>query len=317
MVVLRRVLVLYSMKFSTVSFSFFLCLITIGLSAQNYRFEAGFTGGVANYLGDIGGKNQNGRTFISDLQLKQTSFCAGGYAKYALSPCISLRVDMQYGRLRGADSLSSNPGRNQRNLSFRNDIKELGITADIDLYEAYNVGLNSRYRVDFTFYGTIGLGMYKHNPQAYYEGAWVNLQPLQTEGYKYALSSNSVITGLGFDFTLDRNYKIGFRFIYNTTETDHLDDVKWQYAGENTFKPTPEGALAAALSDRRTERDPDYVAGPSDKRGNDKNADAFFFTTVNFSYVFKGKGGKYKRQFHNGYIRNKGKRVSGNRFFAF
>lgn len=295
-------------------------LIPTELSAQNYRFEAGFNVGGSNYLGDIGGKYLERRGFISDLKLKQTSLTGGIMAKYALTPRISLRFDAQYARIRGNDSLTTNPGRNQRNLSFRNDIKEASLSLEYDLYEAYNVGGNSRYRVDYTLYGILGVGYYMHDPMALYNGKYVRLQPLKTEGVAYSLSGISTVMGFGMDFTMGRNYKVGLRFTLHTTSTDYLDDISGNYKPLASFDlNTPEGQLAYALSDRRAEKDPDFEANPlgGEVRGNSKYDDSYMFATVNFAYVFKGKGGKYKRQFHNGYIRKKGRRVGGGRFFAF
>ncbi len=272
--------------------------------------------GGSNYLGDIGGKFLPRKGFISDIKLKQTSLTGGLFARYAVTPRIGLNLGFQYGRIRGDDSLTTNPARNGRNLSFRNDIKEISLTAEYEIYEAYNVGGNTRYRIDYSLYALAGFGYYMHKPMAEYNGAWVSLQPLKTENVSYSLSGISTILGFGMDFTVDRNYKIGFKLTAHTTQSDYLDDISTTYRDPASFPNDEQGQLALALSDRRVEGgSPPGAFGPV--RGNPKYDDTFIFATLNFAYVFKGKGQRYQRQFHNGYIRKKGKRLGVSRFFAF
>ncbi|HEX4887055.1 MAG TPA: DUF6089 family protein [Luteibaculaceae bacterium] len=292
---------------------------SIQVQAQNYRFEVGGSIGASNYLGDIGGKFLPRRGFVSDMQIKMTSLSGGLFTRYAITPRLSGNLSVNFGRIRGDDSLTTNPGRNSRNLSFRNDIFEASITGEYDVYEAYNVGGNTRYRIDYNLYAIFGFGFFMHNPTTEYLGKRIELAPLYTEGVKYALSGISTITGFGMDFSLGRNHKVGVKLTVHTTNTDYLDDVSGSYRNPNTFANDEQGQLAFALSDRRREKDPDFETRPTGGgvRGNPKYDDSFVFFTANYAYVFKGKGGKYKRQFHNGYIRKKGRRVGVRRFFAF
>lgn len=299
------------------------CLAPMQLSAQNYRLEMGINAGGSNYLGDIGGKYLSRKNFISDIKIKQTSLTGGLYARYALTPKVSMSLGFQYGRIRGDDSLTTNPGRHARNLSFRNDIKEFSLLGEYEIYEAYNVGGNTRYRIDYSLYMTGGVGYYLHNPQANFNGKWVDLQPLKTEGVSYSLSGLSTILGFGMDFTLDRNYRIGFKLTTHFTGSDYLDDISTTYPAPSSFAKDEQGQLALALSDRKGELDPAKATDPNDNtpspdpRGNPKYDDSYIFATINFAYVFKGKGDKYRREFHNGYVRKKGKRLGVTRFFAF
>lgn len=288
------------------------------IQAQNYRLEAGVNVGASNYFGDIGGKNLGRMGLLSDIQLKSTSGTGGVYIKYALTPRINVRMDAQYGRIQGADSLTSDASRYNRNLSFRNDIKELSLTAEIDLLEGYNVGGNAHHRIDYSIYGIIGFGAYKHNPKAFYKGHWRELQPLQTEGIGYALTQRSWISGIGVDFTFNRHYKLGFRFTAHNTHCDYLDDISASYQSKESFSDSYEGRMAAALSDRSTENRPNGVAAKSgDPRGSNRNSDGFVFGTVQFAYVFKGHGGKYKRAFHGIVTEDNRKHKGLRRFFAF
>src|SRR5690606_31404638 len=119
-------------------------------------------------------------------------------------PRISSRVSFNWNRISGDDAKAAGPdegenfGRYRRNLSFRNDIKELSAVAIIDLFENRNY---YRRRPDFVPYGFVGIAVFHHNPKAYYENGshklpgggslpadldiasgWYELQPLGTEG---------------------------------------------------------------------------------------------------------------------------------------
>lgn len=310
-------------RFLLIGFVSLLALFVLPLrsAAQNYRFEVGAMAGASNYLGDIGGKYLDGKAFVSDIKLKQTGLSGGLFARYAVTPRINLNFGLKYGRIKGDDSLTTNPGRNHRNLSFRNDVKDFSFTAEYEVYEAYNVGGNTKYRVDYTLYAIGGFGVFMHNPMTEYKGAWVELQPLKTEGVSYSLIGFGPVLGFGMDFTVDRNYKIGFKLTTQFTNTDYLDDISTTYKPYSSFPTDANGQLGYELSDRRSEVDPRYIEDPTypqpGPRGNPENNDNLVYASLNFSYVFKGKGEKYRREFHNGYIRKKGKRLGVNRFFAF
>ena len=310
---------------------FIICLgvlfCTLDISAQNYRLEAGLRLGGANYLGDIGGKFLPRRDFVADIKLKATGASAGAYLRYALTPGINVNLSYQWGRIGGADSLSTNPGRNARNLSFTNDIMEIGTVLEFEFYENYNVGRNRQYRVDFTSFVFAGIGYFTHNPKTEvdeeingqtFKGV-VELAPLQTEGVAYELSGMALNLGIGMYWTVDRNIRIGARLGVRTTSTDYLDDVSTVYKDPRTFPEPPQGQLGAAISNRTDELEGQQVFNPTagSVRGNPDYDDSYVFATLDIGYVFRGKGGKFKRNFHNGYRRSGGKRTKTSRFFSF
>ncbi len=305
----------------------FLIIVPSQTQAQNYRLEAGLRLGGANYLGDIGGKFLPRRDFVADMKLRATGPSAGIFVRYAITPRINVSGHYQWGRIGGGDSLSTNPGRNRRNLSFQNNIFEAGATAEFEFYENYNVGRNRRYRVDFASFAFIGVGFFTHNPTTEiretingqtFTGV-VDLAPLQTEGVAYELSGLALNLGFGVHWTIDRNYRIGARLGVRTTQTDYLDDISTEYKDPRTFPSTPEGELAKALAWRQDELDEgrEYPNESREPRGNPNYDDSYVFATLNFSYVFKGKGGKFKKGFHNGYRRSGGSRSRRSRFFSF
>lgn len=317
--------------------TFLVVLVTMPFaSAQNYRLEAGVMMGASNILGDIGGKSLPRRDFVADLKVQATALSGGLFMRFALSPRLHSGLSVMYASLNGNDSLSTNPGRNQRNLNFRNRLLDIATFVDYEIYEQYNVGRSRKYRIDFATYVTLGVGFFFHNPEAeigkggftssdgsieYSEGDWVKLQPLATEGVNYSTTGISILLGGGFDFTIDRQWRVGFRTLLRSTNTDYLDDISTDYVDPNSFPNTAEGELARELAYRGDELGKPQNWSPnqefqegSNVRGNMDRDDDYFFMSLSCAYVFKGKGGKYNRKFHSGYQRSKGTRKSIRRF---
>ena len=304
--------------------------------AQNYRLEIGMEMGASNYLGDIGGGAEDARPFIMDLKPQMTSASGSIYAGFAITPAITGKISYSYLGIRGNDSLSTNPGRNTRNLNFRNRISEIATTFDLDIYQAYNLKTGSPFRVDFKLYGTVGIGYFTHNPEAEFNGTvatngkkynqWVALQPLQTEGVDYSLSGIATILGGGFHFTLDRNIRIGFRALVRLTNSDYLDDVSSNYVDPTLFPNTEQGQLARELAYRADEKadvasyEEKYAAydarNASWIRGNGDKDDSYFTMNLSVSYLIRGKGGRYNRKFHSGKSRRGGGKISVVRWFS-
>lgn len=299
---------------------------------QNYRLEGGILIGASNVLGDMGGKALPRRDFVADLKIQTTALSGGLYGRYAIAPRAHVGLSIMYASLNGADSLSTNPGRVGRNLSFRNRLLDISTFLDYEFYEQYNAGRSRKYRVDFAAYGTVGFGFFTHNPQAAIgrggfissdgsveleQGDWVDLAPLQTEGVAYSTTGIAILLGLGMDFTINRNIRIGLRATLRSTNTDYLDDVSGDYRDPATFENNAQGELARHLAYRGDELNPpkaqNYRPGQefqegSNVRGNTDRDDDYFFTSITVGYVLKGKGGKYNRAFHSGYQRSGGSR---------
>lgn len=295
---------------------FLLILTALGLQTQAqsssfYKLDVGFNLGLSNYLGEIGGKEKTERPFVLDMKLSQTRWAVGGFARYKMNNYYSLRADLMYGRIQGADSLSTNRGRVGRNLSFRNDMLELSARAEVYLYNTTDVGGKGWYRVDFKSYVFAGIGGLYHGPRALYNGKWEKLRPLQTEGIKYSPVTVTMPVGVGLFFTYKRKHRFGWEAGWRLTFTDYLDDISTVYADPSTFNGN---ATAIALSNRYTEtNNPDRpdIANytPGSKRGDSNDNDTYFYTTFSYSYVFRGKNPFYS-QHYSWLGGRKGKRVS-------
>lgn len=273
---------------------------------SQYLWDYGVSAGVANYVGEIGGKDKDRQDFLMDLRIPNTRWGFGGFAQYKWKPKVSFKAAFEYCRISGDDKLSTNKGRNARNLSFRNDMLLLGVTGEYFFYENNDLGNTYRFKNGFRAYIFAGVGGYYSNPKANYKGEWVALRPLQTENVKYSAFGLALPYGLGFYFTVNKRHRIGFEAKAYKTFTDYLDDVSSQFADPATQTP-----LAAALGSRTnelTDVDPalaknyiyNTVDNPGNKRGDPSHKDQLLSMNVSYSYVIRGKSSFYRS--HHGHF---------------
>jgi len=279
-----------------------------------------------NYYGDLSPKTSR---FSTDLSFTRPAI--GLHFSHRFGPRYALTGTFLYGTLKGSDSESANQGdtengvyRYQRNLSFRNRIKELSVVASFDLFQNSATYIS---RVNWTPYAFVGASMLLHNPQAQapatdlhgvpldQAGEWVDLQELGTEGQRsqlqpgdanYGLSQYkklqiAIPIGLGVRFRLneilDFSFETGFRYLF----TDYIDDVSRNYVDLGVFGTNE---LAKAMSYRSNEvvqnptgtydgRDgvtynvvPGYGSEhPSNNRGDKGDRDIFMVTTLKVTYI--------------------------------
>lgn len=287
---------------------------------------AGFSLSALNYYGDLAPKPGKLSTDISYTRPAVTLSFA-----HRFGPRYTLTAAFMYGTLRGSDAKSADEGdeknglyRYNRNLSFRNRIKELSVVASIDLFENQATYIS---RVAWTPYLFAGLSVFHHNPQAQVPktdllgnplsnaGKWVDLQPLGTEGQHAKLADGDVNKGIkpykriqpaipigiGARFrineVLDFSAEIGFRYLF----TDYIDDVSQHYVDLGVLK----NELARAMSYRTNEVvDPSLLIARTARngvtynlmdgygtehkdnmRGNDSDKDIFMVTTLKITYI--------------------------------
>lgn len=296
-----------------------LLLFSTTLSAQ-YNWDVGFKLGGANYLGEMGGKEDTRRDFVYDMKLKQTRWALGGFVRYRFSPLISASANVTYGRIQGDDALSTNRARRGRNLSFRNDMVEINARGEIVFYNENDVGNRGRRRMDFKAFAFAGLGGLIHSPKAQYNGSWIKLRDLNTEGpaNSYGKVAFTIPTGLGIYFTYKKRQRFGWEIGWRTTFTDYLDDVSTEYVDPSTLSE-----MGATMANRNpeladaynsslyahpdnygwTNAEGDFVTG---KRGDPAHNDSYLFMTFTYSYVIRGKSSFYRQKY--GWLTAKRKR---------
>jgi hypothetical protein len=280
-----------------------------------------------NYYGDLAPKPSK---FSTDISFTRPA--VGLAFSHRFGPRYTISASFMYGTLKGADSESADANdignglyRYQRNLSFRNRIKELSVVASFDLFSNMATYIS---RVNWTPYGFVGVAGFLHNPQALAPatdlngnplpeaGQWVNLQSLGTEGQKATLEAsdaNSGINtykkfqvaipfGIGVRFrlneVLDLSTELGFRYLF----TDYIDDVSKNYVDLGVFG---DNELAKAMSYRSNEIvDPNLLTPTvtrngqtysllsgygqeyiDNKRGNRNDKDTYMVTSIKLTYI--------------------------------
>ncbi len=266
----------------------FLLLITNSLQAQ-YDNEYGFSLGAVSYLGDIGGKEKVAQPWLIDLKIDQSRWNLGFFYRRRLYDNVYVRADLKALRLQGADSLSLNPARVGRNLSFRNDVFQLDLRGEYVFHSDFDVGNTGSYETNMNLYVAGGGGVFYHNPKALYQGDWVALQPLQLEGKAYSKIQPHLIFAVGINYTFNKQMRLGFEVGHVFTFTDYLDDVSDSY-----IDTTGLSAIQKALISRPSNSiDPDiphpnnykYPSG----RGDPTDQDGYFFANFTLSKVIKGE----------------------------
>ncbi len=287
----------------------------------------GITLNALNYYGDLAPRPNKISTDISF-----TRPAIGLSFSHRFGPRYSLTASFMYGTLRGADAESADKDdatnglfRYNRNLSFRNRIKELSLVATFDLFENQATYIS---RVKWTPYAFLGIAVFHHNPQALapatdlngnplpQAGTWVNLQPLGTEGQyseleptdinsgikPYKLIQPAIPFGIGARFrineVMDFSAELAFRYLF----TDYIDDVSRNYIDLDEFG---NNELARAMSYRTNEAkgapgpvgqggadSGGYVVWPGyghehhdSFRGNSNDKDVYMVTTFRLSYI--------------------------------
>lgn len=265
-----------------------------------YAFDYGFGVGMANYLGEMGGKEKPRRDGIADMKLNQTRWTVGGFARYKFNNFVAAHAGLTYVRIQGDDKLSTNRGRRGRNLSFKNDMLELALRGDVYVYGVNDVGGTGRYRLDFKAYLFGGIAGVLHSPKTAYNGEWVKLRPLMTEGVKYSKMTFAIPIGMGIYFTNKRKYRFGFEAGWRISFTDYLDDVSNLYVDHSDS----ENQMLIDLANRRPELGDDASVARADnylpgmKRGDPTHNDTYFYAMFTYSYVLRGRNTFYTQNYN-------------------
>ena len=218
---------------------------TAGGTQAQYAWDFGFHLGGANYLGEMGGKEDPRKDFIWDLKLNQTRWCVGGFARRKINRMVSINTGLLFFRIQGSDINSENPARVGRNLNFRNNMLEWYLRGEFTIFQDNDLGGRGRYKTDFRLFGYAGAALFLHNPKGEFTGTdaqgngvlgsgdVVGLRPLKTEGVEYSSLGFAVPVGVGFHFTKRRRHRFGWDFGWRTTFTDYLDDASTTYIDQS------------------------------------------------------------------------------------
>ena len=265
-------------------------------------YEIGTSLGVMNCLTDLGGGKGPGKNFIKDIDPGNSEPEGSIYFSAAYRNALVLRSEAVWGIVKASDRLlksikDNSGGRYVRNLSFRSSIFELSLVAEIHPRYFKRYGDNDKLpRVSPYLLG--GIGYFVFNPQAKYDGAWVDLQPLSTEGQGFAeypdrkpykLKQFNMPVGAGFRYKVSSMINFNVECVYRILNTDYLDDVSTKYIDKNLFAKYLGGDLlnkALILQDRQTEIPNGQAANVNDIRGNSLKNDAYFSFNFKIGFIF-------------------------------
>ena len=262
---------------------FLLLLTFLAYTSHAQRGEIGAFSGISYYQGDLS----------AGLGLHEPRFGFGFFAGYAPIDHLTIKGSFYRGQISGNDKHHKGGLLRERNLSFRNTLSELGIRLEYNILGFRPDGMHTR----FSPYVFIGMAATHHNPIAQYQGEWVELQPLGTEGQGipgYAQRYNRVIFaipyGAGVKYALNENLSVGFEMGMRTTFTDYLDDVSTVYVDPEILQgASSRGSLAVALSNRTGEylEEPSVFENGSQRGGADVN-DYYFMGGVTVFFTING-----------------------------
>jgi hypothetical protein len=255
--------------------------------------------GVSNYLGDLGGNEGKGQNFLKDFNWRTARPLGGLSLTYYPAKWISGSLNLNYTIVCGADSLTMNKGSQERwrwyrNLDFTTDVFELFAQADF-----YPRILLSGKEKRFQPFLSLGFGFFHFDPKTKYNGEWVRLAPLCTEGqgfeeypdrYRYSLNQFFVPLGGGFRYTLNKKYALSFKVIYRQLFTDYLDDVSQTYINPelfNTYLPPADASIARAIHGKHKKGA--HANGPGVQRGDPNDMDTYISVFFSFSYKWRHK----------------------------
>jgi hypothetical protein len=301
----------------TVRSSVLICLILIlsyrgqaqSISTGNGKFELGLGIGPMFFLGDLGGSQGVGRTFVKDVDFPLTKISKGIYFNIYPSEWMGFRIAGNLGYLEGDDAEAPNKGgaerfRLQRNLKFRSKLSEAYAAVEIYptvFFEQFE-GLTNKLRP----YGIVGFGIYHFNPQGEYYASngssqWVDLKPLRLEGQgmaeyperkEYSLTQKAMMLGGGFKYYLGESMYVGFEILHRKTFTDYIDDVSTEYIDPRLFDvylDPNQAQIARQLEFRENLYNPatsrPYI---NTQRGDPKENDAYFSGIVRVGWRLNG-----------------------------
>jgi hypothetical protein len=256
------------------------CVFGMAFSADSQVFtkysELGLFGGVSYYLGDL----NPGKQFF------MVRPGVGLVYRYNPSKRFTWEIHGLYSSVQAEDARSSKDNQVSRNLSFRSQVIEFAGTLQFNFFN-YEIGNPETPATPYIFGG---IGIFRYNPKADFEGDWIALQPLGTEGQgsttyasrkPYSLIGGTIPFGVGVKFHAFNRLGFSLEWGMRKTFTDYLDDVSTTYADPDVLFAT-NGELAAVLADRSLVNPGKSNTGR--QRGNATNKDWYSFAGLSITY---------------------------------
>lgn len=234
----------------------------------------------------LGGSLYSGDLYQSELAVTfEDIHPAGGvFGRFNLNHVLSARVGVSMGTISGMQdtfTMMIRPG-------FRSNILELALTGEIS---PVTIG-SGDFMVKPYLFG--GAAIFRFDPETQFDGDWIKLQPLGTEGQglpgyeaPYNLTQISIPFGGGVKFIINDAWSIGLEFGFRRTFTDHLDDLSSMTVNYLDVY-NGNGSLAAKFSNM-------LISGPEngdvDYQRGGPNDDWYHIGGLTISYFLGGSSG--------------------------
>ncbi|MFH0893566.1 MAG: DUF6089 family protein [Bacteroidota bacterium] len=178
----------------------------------------GINTGSVYSLTDVGGKKWEGRHSFVDMQLPQTKFMIGAFARLKILPKNhSFTTSLNYFRLGGSDLLSPGTSREPRGYVFKTSMFESHST-----YE-YNFFSYKFVKQNLDCYASAGLDFFFNRPKLYQSFSGETPRPLAIDPKHHNLGFGTPI-GFGAYLTHKKSRIVyGLDFSWRKTYTDYLD----------------------------------------------------------------------------------------------
>lgn len=252
-------------------------------------YEIGGGIGAMNCITDVGGANGVTKYYLNEIRGKNFRLSGSVYAGLTYHNFIGARLEGTWGKIQSADADIKGSSiyavyKRNRNLSFQTNISEFSLLFEFHPLPLYDLeprkGLPEPYLI-------AGIGHFSYNPQTFYNGHWVDLKPLHTEGEafpeypsvsNYSLNQFNIPIGIGARFKLSERVNFRVEYVHRILFTDYLDDASNpKYVDPTTFDknlPPASAEVAKVLSN------PSLNGRIPPTRGNPKNNDTYM--TLNF-----------------------------------
>jgi hypothetical protein len=244
-----------------------ICCLPFSVAAQNFHFSARI--GLANYQGDLQAKR---------VTFRQSNLLGSLGAHYDITEHITARTYLTLTSLE-ADDKKGTASMQQRNLNFATRLFEWELGAQYHI-----LSLNNNWWTPYVF---AGISLYNFKPYTHDDsGAKTYLQPLSTEGQgftpgvsSYKLTQFNIPFGIGAQYAINEDIRVGLELGYRKLFTDYLDDVSASYADEAALLAA-RGQTAVNLAYRGDEVGAGPYPAAKTRRGNAGDKDAYYYCAL-------------------------------------
>ncbi|MDB5192858.1 MAG: hypothetical protein JWQ96_2421 [Segetibacter sp.] len=251
---------------------------------KDLLWEGGLSVGLMNAVTDVGERKGHGLS-PGYYDWKSTKLSYSIYGALLYKSTYEARLEITKGKVAGKDANSNSAYVRSRNLSYKSNIWEVSLVGSLHPVMLFN----TESLPSFSPYVLAGVSVFSFKPQAEYNGEWVDLRPLNTEGQKsslyparkeYSSKALSLPVGLGLKYEYSAKFNIRMEGLYRFSNTDYLDDASTTFVDRSVFT----SEMQKTLAHRYLELDPNQD-WTNQRRGKANNKDNFFTISLKVGYV--------------------------------